>query len=95
MTARYRLVERIRPVLLNPAEKDLFWACYTEDIDLAQRIAASHPSLFVYTISSWGDETWVHRGLRSVNRMGCLFGIEDMGENYSELLWRNREESTE
>jgi hypothetical protein len=95
MTASRKLVERIRPVLLNPAEADPFWACYTEDIQLAQRIAASHPSLFVYTISSWGDENWVHRGLRIVNRMGYLFGIEDMGESYAELLWHDHDESTE
>ena len=87
------LVRRIRPVLVNPDESDVFWACYTEKIDLAKRIAQTHPSLVIYTITNWGDENWVHRGLRTVNRMGYLFGTEDLGPDYAELLWIDQDES--
>lgn len=83
------LVQRIRPVLLNPGEVDAFWAAYTEDFELAARLLRAHPTLTPYTISSWGDENWVHRGIRLVNRMGCLLGTEDLGHRYAELLWKD------
>jgi hypothetical protein len=54
-----------------------------------------HPTLIVYTVSCWGDENWVHRGFRIVNRLGYLFGTEDLGDGYSALLWRDSDESTE
>jgi hypothetical protein len=95
MDASLELVRRIRPVLLNLNEQDHFWACYTEDVRLAQHLAGAHPTLVIYTISSWGNENWVHRGLRIVNRMGYLFGTEDLGDDYAELLWIDHDESTE
>ncbi|HUR60918.1 MAG TPA: hypothetical protein VM286_00955 [Candidatus Thermoplasmatota archaeon] len=83
------LIRRISPVVLNPDENDLFWACYTEDHAIVQRLWKAHPSLTVYTISSWGTENWVHRGVRIVNRMGHLLGTIDLGEGYSEMLWED------
>lgn len=91
----FDVIKRIRPVLVDPEESDPFWACYVENIPLAQRLAASHPTLTVYTISCWGDENWIHRGLRTVNRLGYLFGTEDLGEDFAELLWRDDPASTE
>ena len=95
MNKTIELVKRIRPVHITVDETDAFWACYTEDVKLAQRIAGQHPTLTVYTISSWDNENWVHRGLRIVNRMGYLFGTEDLGEDYAELLWVDFDESNE
>lgn len=89
------LVRRIRPVHFHVEEIDPFWACYTENVALAQTVASKHPSLTVYTISSWDNENWVHRGLRIVNRMGYLFGTEDLGEDFAELLWIDHDESKE
>jgi hypothetical protein len=81
------LVNKIRPLLLNPRESDPFWACYTENTELARKLYERHPTLTVYTVTCWGRENWVHRGLRTVNRMGYLFGSEDLGEDYAMMLW--------
>ena len=95
MDKTHKFVARIRPVLFNANEGDPFWACYTEEFELAQRVAKHHPTLTVYTITCWGNENWVHRGLRIVNRMGHLFGTEDLGEGFAELLWNDDHSESE
>ncbi len=83
------LVRRIRPVLLNERETDVFWACFTDELRLAGELLRAHPTLTVYTISSWGEENWVHRGIRTVDRFGILLGTVDLGEGYAEHLWND------
>lgn len=88
MDSRIDFLAKVQPLLLRPGEADLFWATFTNDVVEAKRIAKTHPTLTIYTISTWGDEYWAHRGLRTVNRLGFVFGSQDLGASFKSLLWR-------
>jgi hypothetical protein len=59
----------------------LFKSAYSEDWAAVSQLLERHPTLVLYTISSWNEETWIHKGLRQVNRMGFLLATTDAIES--------------
>lgn len=82
-----QFVVDIKALVLSPDEPSLFWACFTEDAGAVRRILAAHSTLTLYTITSWGEEVWAHRGKRAVDRMGYCIGAHDLGTNSARRLW--------
>jgi hypothetical protein len=88
------LVSRLRPVLFRVAGNS-FEAAYCEDWSTVRSVLERHPTLHMYTVSSWNEETWVHRGLRNVNRMGFLLATNADLESSELNLTQGRPSSSD
>lgn len=86
MANRIDFLARIDALVLE-GKNHPFFSRYTEDLDLAMTAIARESKLQLYTLTAWGDEVWVHRGLRTINRLGFLVGRMDLGPDFKELLW--------
>lgn len=80
------LSQRMMALVLNCKAHHIFWAGYTEDRRRVATLLEQHPTLIVYSICSWGTETWLFRGERSVNVLGYLLGAGDLGSGFSQQI---------
>jgi hypothetical protein len=80
------LLEALGPVVMSPKSPTLLGATYTEDRAKVEAVLRQHPTLFLYTVSSWAEETWIHRGERSINRLGYVLGTRNQEPRFAAKL---------